>query len=1720
MSDEDLKRLRVRRGHLKGTITRLEAFVNDASILTAAGEVMIQERKNKLVSTYKEYEEVTTEILLLDSSDTEDVSLVEEKYFNVLTKLSQTVKDLKKKEVKPCADISASKLPNIQIPSFDGKDFTKFKPFMDLFEAVFDTNKSLSNVQKLFYLRNYLVGEALSVIINLPVVNESYSEALTLLKKRYDNKARLISNHINILLDLPSMQKGTATAIRSLVTDFQQQLYAIKNLGEPVDKWDMLLISILARKLDSYTNRAYHLERVDLDKNPTMEEFISFLEKRAKALEDSYPNVNTTNDSAHKPNQTKTSNVKTTNVVSSNKQKALCSFCEKQNHPVFMCPNFKLAPPEGRIKFIEDTNRCKICLNIHPNKCKFSFKCKVCKKPHNSLLHEEKNDEEVANANVAMCSTNQCNDEVLLPTVRVKLIDKYGREVFCKALLDGASQGSFIIQSLVDKLQLNVETNKDTTVVGFGKKTSYLNKTVNLSVYSCAHDLKFNVKDCHVVENITSQLPHYYIDATRLNIPEQINLGDVKFNVPSEISLLLGASVYFKSILDGCIKLKSGPVLQNTLFGYIVGGNMHCNQPKNSGNIISTNLIMCENDKKLDNIMDQFWLSEKMPEEPVTNSCDFEKAEQSFQSSVLLKNNKFSVNMPLTKALDQLEIGDSFSVALQRFLSLENRFKKDHEYYEKYKTFIQEYLKLGHARIVDIDCYDVYGSSVYFLSHHAVLNEDSITTLFRVVFNGSMPSKLGISLNDVLLNGPVIQNELFDILLIFRTYLYVLITDIKKMFRQILVNEPHRPLQNILWRDDPSKPILCLQLQTVTYGLKCSTFLSARCLLELAHRFNDQYPLAAQAIKTNTYVDDILCGSNNKDTLYELKNQLIGLLKEGGFTLHKWCSNNSEVLNDVPADQRYLDQIELNKDNVIKTLGLKCDIMSDKFTFVCPPFNEIELCTKRKILSFIGRMFDPLGLIAPIIMQFKIYMQKLYALKMDWDSIVPSNEIVEFNKLLLCLKNMQPIEVPRYVTSTEVHSVQIVGYADASFKGFGCCLYLRTLCKDGTVKVELLCAKSRVSPLRRSHTIPQLELNSALLLAQLASRARASLKSQYADIPVFLYSDSQIVLYWIYSNPIKGKTYVSNRVKQIKDLTSNCMWSFVRTSDNPADLLSRGVDPDKLKNCLKWWHGPQYLSNGEYQHSAFQITTPLENTLTTDVESKLDNVVDSKPKVQCINFCKIEHGFNIFDRYSDFNKLQTQVAYILRFKHNAKKGSVRNTGPLSPQEYSEALKVIILYNQSIFFSNEITSLFNNKPCKTSLCSLHPFVDSDKILRVGGRLTNAPNIPYDKMHPIILPKSSNLTKLMILKEHKRLLHAGAKLIWSSLSQKYWIMSGLREIKKVLHSCVKCFRIKAEGARVLMGSLPSNRVTANRAFQVVGVDFCGPFNLKVARIRKPMVNKAYIAVYVCFSTKAVHVELLSNLTTDAFLACLKRFISRRGLPSFIYCDNAKTFKGAENQLKDLYKLQASPSHKDSVYKFCLTNYIQFKFIPSYSPEFGGLWEAGVKSLKYHFKRIVGDIALTYEELYTVITQIEAVLNSRPLCPLSSDISELNYLSPGHFLIGTQMTSYPEIKYTNINPNRLKFWNLCTKLKQDFWNVWHRDYLTQLQNRTKWKHDNVNLKIGDLVIVKLSNVAPMKWPMGRIVKVVPGPDGKVRVAHVKMSDKVYVRSYRTLCPLPLCE
>ncbi|XP_076301772.1 uncharacterized protein LOC143219847, partial [Lasioglossum baleicum] len=267
-----------------------------------------------------------------------------------------------------------------------------------------------------------------------------------------------------------------------------------------------------------------------------------------------------------------------------------------------------------------------------------------------------------------------------------------------------------------------------------------------------------------------------------------------------------------------------------------------------------------------------------------------------------------------------------------------------------------------------------------------------------------------------------------------------------------------------------------------------------------------------------------------------------------------------------------------------------------------------------------------------------------------------------------------------------------------------------------------------------------------------------------------------------------------------------------------------------------------------------------------------------------------------------------------------------------------------------------------------------------------------------------------------------------------------------------------------------------------------------------------------------TKAVHIELATELSTDAFIRCLHRFISRRGRCNLIYSDNGKNFVGASNELNELGELFSKSDHRNAIMDACTKERKEWHFIPPYAPHFGGLWERGIRSVKLHLKRVIGEQRLTFEEFSTILAQIEAVLNSRPLHPMSSDPSDLNPLTPGHFLIGDALTSFPQPDLTDLAQNRLNRYQLLQQMLQHFWKRWQQDYLHELQQRKKWKVGSPDvLRIGTVVLVKEENLPPMKWLLGRITELHPGHDGITRVVSLRTANGVYKRPVTKICILP---
>lgn len=403
-----------------------------------------------------------------------------------------------------------------------------------------------------------------------------------------------------------------------------------------------------------------------------------------------------------------------------------------------------------------------------------------------------------------------------------------------------------------------------------------------------------------------------------------------------------------------------------------------------------------------------------------------------------------------------------------------------------------------------------------------------------------------------------------------------------------------------------------------------------------------------------------------------------------------------------------------------------------------------------------------------------------------------------------------------------------------------------------------------------------------------------------------------------------------------------------------------------------------------------------------------------------------------------------------------------------------------------------------------------------VIRVRGRLKYS-DLLFSKKHPIIMPADAHITRLLIIYEHERLLHAGAQTTLANLRARFWILNGRNKVRLILRQCIKCFRFMAKPAQQLMADLPAVRVSPARPFMSVGIDFTGAILMKQSRIRKSIITKGYVCLFICMSVKAIHLELCSDMTTPTFLAALRRFVARRGKCKYIFSDNGSNFKGAKNELRELHSLLNGRESALEIENELSKESIEWKFITPLAPHHGGLWESGIKMVKFHIKRIMGNSLYTYEELNTLIVQIEAIINSRPLHPLSNEPDDLTCLTPSHFLINTNIMSIPEEDFSLKQTNRLSLWNQITKLRQLFWKRWSTDYLHSLQQRTKWYNATDNVKVNDLVILKEDNVPPLKWNLARVVELLPGRDGRVRSIVVKTNKGLFTRPITKVCSFP---
>ncbi|XP_045541464.1 uncharacterized protein LOC123722956 [Papilio machaon] len=839
--------------------------------------------------------------------------------------------------------------------------------------------------------------------------------------------------------------------------------------------------------------------------------------------------------------------------------------------------------------------------------CRQSTCCRRCGKRHHSLLHldrkqEYQNQAPAESKELSELSKNTERDikistnfahetqsEVLLATAVVKIKSDTGYSQIVRALVDQGSEASFINEATVQALGLKRSSvNGVISEVGDGETRTQ--SMVSFQVESRHNSFTISV-NAYVLSTLTSFIPNNSTFITDWPEIENLSLADPHFGEPSRVDIILGVDVLSEIILEGLKRHPTdcGPIAQNTQFGWILSGRVKTAKQSNP-RIISLHLQVKE-----DQQLSKFWEIERGSESIEKRMTKDEIiCEEIFEKTITRdENGRYVVTLPYKDDDPQCFRGKSKETALRRFISLEKKLLRNPRLYDEYKKVIADYINQSHM----VKVTDDKSKKVFYLPHHAVVREDKDTTKVRCVFDASCKASNNVSLNDCFIIGPKLQQDLRHILMRWRLHPYCVVADIEQMYRQIRVRDEDTDSQRILWRFDPNQELECYKLVRLTFGTSCAPYLAVKCLQQLAKDEQLKYPIAAKIILEDFYMDDLLSGGETEDEVIEIYEQLNKVMKAGGFNLQKWCTNSEKLLKYIKTDKQRADSSLVFKENdMVKVLGISWNKNTDRFEYIHKlPETECPI-TKRKILSEIARLYDPLGWIAPVVVTAKVYMQKLWKSGLSWDDEVTQNLLKEWLEFKRSLVKVKDIIIPRWLQVKRGNHVELHAFADASQTAYAAAVYVKARDEKGNYNVNLVTARTRVAPVEKEVSIPRLELCAALLAAQLISEVSQVLKVSKENL--YAWSDSTVVLAWLRGEPSRWTTFVSNRVSEILTMMGRDQWNHVGTRFNPADCASRGLPAEDLKENMLWWHGPEWLKDED------NIEFPVQKVFTTEEEQR------------------------------------------------------------------------------------------------------------------------------------------------------------------------------------------------------------------------------------------------------------------------------------------------------------------------------------------------------------------------------------------------------------------------------------------------------------------------------------------------------------------------------------
>ena len=901
--------------------------------------------------------------------------------------------------------------------------------------------------------------------------------------------------------------------------------------------------------------------------------------------------------------------------------------------------------------------------------------------------------------------------QVLLPVVPVVVNDCYNTF----ALLDSASTNSFCSQELVNTL--NIKGNKTVLNLSTLEKSSSERVTEAVSFSLRGGDEMFQMSNVYVIESVPVPIVENYAASSCEH------LRGIQPPLADKVDILIGQDCPEVLIPHEVRRdAKNEPYAIRTCLGWSVCGPLGGSDKANGKTF--ANFI------KIDKQVEQMWqLDNELLSEERTMSLQDQAVITLWEEKGKLINGHYELPIPwMRKVNDERRpnMANNKDQAVERFHGLKRRLEKDMTLKEGYTQGIKMLLDKGYAEPVPTTELCRNDGQVFYLPHHPV--QSATKNKIRIVFDCSAQYR-GLSLNDKVLQGPDLTNRLTSVLLRFRENEVAVAGDIEAMYHQVCVPVHDRDALRFLWpRDDNLDSDLLEYRMTVhLFGGVWSSSAANYALRKTADDIRSKYPVeVSESVTSNFYVDDWLKSTHTTAQAIELINDIRSLLRQGGFNLTKFSSADRQVLKSIPAEHRgkQIENIDLDKQELPqdRALGVKWNTNTDSFYF--KPKMLVRPHTRRGIILGV---YDPLGLVCPVVIIGKMIFQELTRLGLGWDEPIPQHLEAKWIRWMKDLPMLEKMYIPRCIKPTALKEpaiVQLHHFCDASLSAYGEVTYVRVI---DCIHVALLLAKSRLAHVK-TMTIPRLEQTAAVLAAKIDASLKTQLEMHVDES--FFWSDSQLTIQYIQNSRKRFHVFVANRIAVIQQASKPHQWRYISSHDNPADCLTRGLSPSEIADS-HWIHGPSFLKKPQHEWSLTEITDDLP---ASDSEIKPDATT---------HMIKTEDSYidGLMNQCPSLYKLKKAVAGQLLNSRSKDDPSIESE--ITVELLQQAEQEIVKHVQRSSMSEEYEALKRKKPVRklSHIYKLSPIL-SDDIICIGGRLNNS-DMPGITKHQIILPKDHAL-----------------------------------------------------------------------------------------------------------------------------------------------------------------------------------------------------------------------------------------------------------------------------------------------------------------------------------------------------------------------------------------